>query len=101
MSLFQLGTSGLEVREERMEYAELELQSISLLFETMSRTCKSKCIPPRYGEEELNKGETVCVDRCVAKFFKTNLMVGEYIQNAGIQPSSFNPTQLKPPESST
>lgn len=42
----------------------------------MLRTCQSKCIPDEYGEAELNKGETVCVDRCVKKFFKANLAMG-------------------------
>jgi hypothetical protein len=95
MSLFQLGMSSLEVREEKMEFAELELRSVSLLYDTMTKACKSKCIPGHYGEEDLNKGETVCVDRCVAKFFKTNLMVGEFIQNSGIQPSTYDASQLR------
>lgn len=31
----------------------------------------------------MNKGESVCVDRCVAKFFEVNRKVGEKLQNMG------------------
>lgn len=40
-------------------------------------SCHAKCIPPRYGEGELNKGESVCIDRCVLKYFEVNRIVGE------------------------
>jgi len=31
----------------------------------MVRTCHEKCVGQRYHEPTLNKGESVCVDRCV------------------------------------
>ena len=31
----------------------------------------------------MNKGESVCIDRCVAKFFEVNKKVGEKLQNMG------------------
>ena len=46
----------------------------------LSQSCTSKCIPPTYKEGELNKGESVCLDRCVAKFFEVHLKVGEKMQ---------------------
>jgi mitochondrial import inner membrane translocase subunit TIM12 len=57
----------------------------------MVKTCGEKCIPGRFGEEELNKGELVCVDRCVAKFFKANLIIGQYLKNMQVSPDSFGP----------
>lgn len=36
-----------------------------------------KCIPGEYREGDLNKGESVCLDRCVAKFFEVNVKVSE------------------------
>jgi hypothetical protein len=56
----------------------------------MLNSCKSKCIPPYYAEEDLNKGESVCVDRCVAKIFATNLKIGEFMRNSGQSPETFN-----------
>ena len=47
------------------------------------RTCYSKCITQRFADGELTKGESVCVDRCVAKFFEVNKKVGEKMQAMG------------------
>jgi import inner membrane translocase subunit TIM10 len=44
-------------------------------------TCFKKCIPPQYREAELNKGESVCLDRCVSKFFEVNVKVSEKMQS--------------------
>lgn len=43
-------------------------------------TCTKKCIPADYREADLNKGESVCLDRCVAKFFDVNVKVSEKMQ---------------------
>jgi import inner membrane translocase subunit TIM10 len=47
------------------------------------RTCHAKCISARYAEAELNKGESVCIDRCVSKYFAVNKEVGEKLQAVG------------------
>lgn len=39
-----------------------------------------KCIPTDYREADLNKGESVCLDRCVSKFFEVNVKVSEKMQ---------------------
>ena len=49
------------------------------------RSCHTKCIGTKYAEPDLNKGESVCVDRCVAKFFEVNKKVGEKMQAQGQQ----------------
>jgi import inner membrane translocase subunit TIM10 len=57
---------------------------------SLSQSCSKKCIPPSYAEGELTKGESVCLDRCVSKFFDINVKV----------PSSFllrGPSQLPEP----
>lgn len=43
----------------------------------MLKTCQAKCIPDEYGEADLNKGEIVCIDRCVAKYYNSNLKIGQ------------------------
>jgi import inner membrane translocase subunit TIM10 len=45
------------------------------------QSCTKKCIPSDYREAELNKGEGVCLDRCVAKFFEVNVKVSEKMQS--------------------
>ena len=37
----------------------------------------------RYAEGELLKGEAVCIDRCTAKFFEVNTVVGEKMSVMG------------------
>lgn len=44
------------------------------------QSCTQKCIPSEYREGELNKGESVCLDRCVSKFFEVNFKVSEKMQ---------------------
>lgn len=39
--------------------------------------CYKKCISTSYSEGEVNKGEALCLDRCVAKYFEVNTKVGE------------------------
>jgi import inner membrane translocase subunit TIM10 len=46
----------------------------------LTTSCLKKCIPADYREAELNKGESVCLDRCVAKFFEVNMKVSEKMQ---------------------
>ena len=54
---------------------------------SVSKSCTKKCIPPEYREGDLNKGESVCLDRCISKFFDVNLKISEKMQNdaAGAQ----------------
>ena len=47
----------------------------------LSDSCYKKCIPTEYREGDLTKGESVCLDRCVPKFFEVNIKVSEKMQN--------------------
>lgn len=49
-------------------------------FFRLTKSCLQKCVPADYREAELNKGESVCLDRCVAKFFEVNIKVSEKMQ---------------------
>ncbi len=46
----------------------------------LAESCTKKCIPNDYREADLNKGESVCLDRCVSKFFEVNVKVSEKMQ---------------------
>lgn len=48
-------------------------------------SCYSKCISTEYQQNDLSQGESVCIDRCVAKFFDVNAKVGEKMQQMGGQ----------------
>ncbi|PAV21807.1 mitochondrial import inner membrane translocase subunit [Pyrrhoderma noxium] len=71
------------INPERIEMATAELDMITDVFNRLVSTCYTKCIGTRFADGELNKGESVCVDRCVAKFFEVNKKVGEKMQQMG------------------
>lgn len=50
---------------------------------SLQQSCQKKCIPTDYREGELNKGESVCLDRCTAKFLDTSMKVSEIMQQQG------------------
>ncbi|CAL1696493.1 unnamed protein product [Somion occarium] len=75
------------VNPERVEMAMQELDMITDVFNRLVSSCHAKCISTRYTEGDLNKGESVCIDRCVAKFFEVNKKVGEKLQGMGANAS--------------
>ena len=46
------------------------------VLEQVSSICK-KCISPKYREAELQKGEAVCIDRCVSKYLEIHERIGK------------------------
>lgn len=54
----------------------IQLSTVS----SLTQSCTKKCIPSDYREGDLNKGESVCLDRCVSKFFEVNVKVSEKMQ---------------------
>ena len=57
--------------------ADLEIEMMSDMYNRMTRACHKKCIPPKYRDSELNKGESVCIDRCVAKYLEVHEKIGK------------------------
>jgi import inner membrane translocase subunit TIM10 len=46
----------------------------------MIQMCTKKCLPTDYREGDLNKGESVCLDRCAAKFFEAHTVVSTALE---------------------
>ncbi|CAF9925145.1 MAG: protein transporter tim10 [Heterodermia speciosa] len=65
---------------EKIAAAEAEIEMINGMVNRLNQSCTKKCIPPDYREPDLNKGESVCLDRCVAKFFDVTMKVSEKMQ---------------------
>ncbi|KAF9138267.1 protein transporter tim10 [Linnemannia schmuckeri] len=80
MSFFMNNATNQSVNMQNMAMAEQELEMVSDLFNRIVSSCHQKCIPKTYIEGDLNKGEAVCIDRCVAKFFEVNKSVGTKLQ---------------------
>ncbi|KAI9593655.1 Tim10/DDP family zinc finger-domain-containing protein [Syncephalis fuscata] len=65
------------INPNNIAMAEQEIDMITDTFNRIVDVCHAKCIKNRYVDEELTKGESVCADRCVSKFFAVNKKVGE------------------------
>jgi import inner membrane translocase subunit TIM10 len=50
----------------------------------LTQACLKKCIPNDYREGEINKGEGVCIDRCAAKFFETQMKISDLLQSEAV-----------------
>lgn len=64
---------------------DMEIEMMSDLYNRMTNSCHKKCIPPRYGEPELGKGESVCIDRCVAKYLDIHEKIGKKLTAMTVQ----------------
>lgn len=80
MSFFGGAKSSQTVNPQAVAQAEGELEMIMDLFQKLGNACHTKCINKSYHEAELSKGESVCIDRCVSKYFATNAKIGEKLQ---------------------
>lgn len=56
---------------------DIEIEMMSDLYNRMTSACHKKCIPPKYLDSELGKGEQVCLDRCVAKYLDIHERIGK------------------------
>ena len=45
----------------------------------MTNACQKKCINTNYSGSELEKGESVCLDRCVAKYLDIHDRIGKQL----------------------
>ncbi|PSN67076.1 mitochondrial import inner membrane translocase subunit tim10 [Corynespora cassiicola Philippines] len=80
MSFFGFGGRPQLSSEQKIAQAEAEIDMVSDMYSRLLATCSKKCIDNTYREADLNKGESVCLDRCVAKFFEVNVKVSEKMQ---------------------
>ncbi|CAF0919126.1 unnamed protein product [Brachionus calyciflorus] len=67
-----------QLTQQQLQVAsEIEIEMMQDLYTRMTNSCHKKCIPPKYHENDLTKGESVCIDRCVAKYFEIHDRVGK------------------------
>ncbi|EDW56672.1 mitochondrial import inner membrane translocase subunit Tim10 [Drosophila sechellia] len=82
MALPQISTAD-QAKLQLMQ--EMEIEMMSDLYNRMTNACHKKCIPPRYSESELGKGEMVCIDRCVAKYLDIHEKIGKKLTAMSMQ----------------
>ncbi|XP_022697666.1 mitochondrial import inner membrane translocase subunit Tim10-like [Varroa jacobsoni] len=64
---------------------ELEMEMMSDMYNRMTSACQKKCIPTKYREADLSKGEAVCLDRCVAKYLEIHERIGKRLTSISMQ----------------
>uniref|UniRef100_A0A6M2DGG8 Mitochondrial import inner membrane translocase subunit n=1 Tax=Xenopsylla cheopis TaxID=163159 RepID=A0A6M2DGG8_XENCH len=68
---------------------DLEIEMMSDMYNRMTAACHNKCIPPKYVDAELGKGESVCLDRCVAKYLDIHEKIGKKLTAMSMQDEEF------------
>jgi len=64
---------------------DLEVEMMTDMYSRLSNSCHKKCIPMKYKDSEVGKGEAVCIDRCVAKYWDIHERVGKKLQSMSVQ----------------
>lgn len=59
---------------------DLEVEMMTDMYARLSNACHKKCVPTKYKDAEVGKGEAVCIDRCVAKYWDVHERVGKKLQ---------------------
>ncbi|XP_065663638.1 mitochondrial import inner membrane translocase subunit Tim10 [Hydra vulgaris] len=65
--------------------AELEVEMMSDMYNRLTAACHKKCIATKYKEPELTKGESICLDRCVAKYLDIHERIGKKLTAMSLQ----------------
>ncbi|CAX42044.1 mitochondrial import inner membrane translocase subunit, putative [Candida dubliniensis CD36] len=98
MSVF-LGSSAqfsqATVDPEKIKLADIQFSAMAFTFNKLLQRCESKCLLHEYGESELTKGEQECIDRCVSKYIKANVIIGEHLQKQRMDPYNAMPEYRK------
>ena len=82
------GLAGLD--EDKMKLVQdLEIEMMTDMYSRLSTACHKKCIPPKYREAELQKGESVCIDRCVAKYLDVHERIGKKLTELSMKDQAF------------
>ncbi|CAD6204808.1 GSCOCG00002991001-RA-CDS [Cotesia congregata] len=67
-----------ELDEAKLKLVQqLEIEMMSDMYNRMTAACHRKCILPSYNEPDMGKGESVCIDRCVAKYLDVHERIGK------------------------
>jgi len=68
---------------------DLEIEMMTDMYARLTNACHKKCIPPKYREADLQKGESVCIDRCVAKYLEVHERIGKKLTEISMRDQEF------------
>ncbi|CUM62981.1 uncharacterized protein PRCAT00000542001 [Priceomyces carsonii] len=81
--MFGLGGAPQISSQQKIQAAEAELDMVTGMFNLLVEQCHQKCINKSYADADITKQEALCLDRCVSKYFETNVQVGDNMQKLG------------------
>ncbi|RKU44609.1 protein transporter tim10 [Coniochaeta pulveracea] len=84
MSFFGMGRPQ-PTSAEKIAAVEQNMKLMADMHNRMIAMCSQKCVPKDYREGELNKGESVCLDRCASKFFEAHQIVSQQLEKESAQ----------------
>ncbi|KAI0988285.1 hypothetical protein GJ496_011272 [Pomphorhynchus laevis] len=70
-------SSNISNKQLEEEAGNLEMEMMQDMYSRMTGCCHRKCIGSTYKDSELTKGESICLDRCVAKYLEIYDRVGK------------------------
>lgn len=82
------GLSGLDADKMKL-VQDLEIEMMTDMYSRLTAACHKKCIPPKYREADLQKGESVCIDRCVAKYLDVHERIGKKLTDISMRDQDF------------
>ncbi|CAI9173548.1 unnamed protein product [Rangifer tarandus platyrhynchus] len=64
---------------------ELEVEMMADMYNRTTSARHRKCVPPRYKEAELSKGESVCLHGCVSEDLDIRARMGRKLTELSVQ----------------
>jgi len=79
-----------QLDENKMKLVqELEIEMMTDMYARLTSACHRKCITPKYREADLQKGEAVCIDRCVSKYLEVHERIGKKLTELSMKDQDF------------
>jgi len=79
-----------QMDEDKMKIVQdLEIEMMTDMYTRLTSACHKKCISPKYGDADLQKGESVCLDRCVAKYLEVHERIGKKLTEISTKDAEF------------
>ncbi|EPZ36323.1 hypothetical protein ROZALSC1DRAFT_27360 [Rozella allomycis CSF55] len=71
-----------EAQKKAINEVHQQITAAQAVFDRVFKECHLKCVNSKHpAEEELTKGESVCTDRCVSKYFEAVNKISLVVQN--------------------
>ena len=70
---------------DTIEAFKQQIEMMDVMYMSLIRQCREKCVTKDpYADGELNKGQSVCLDRCVSKYFSVFERVNQQLMEKGM-----------------